>query len=122
MEWTIGSTAAQSILRARGRLGTARPIVRFILAFSVLLMNGWPVLQAPRFDVSAQPLSIELEELFRLGDDEEGVLFGAIAQIASDHAGKLYVVDRHNPVVQVFSDAGELISTFGGRGKDLASS
>ncbi len=116
-DWTIGSPAAQSILRVRGRLGTARPILRFILAFSVLLMNGWPVLQAPRFDVSAQPLSIELEELFRLGDDEEGVLFGNITQIACDHAGKLYVVDRQNPVVQVFSDAGEPISTFGGQGQ-----
>ena len=67
-------------------------------------------------DASAQPSSIELEELFRLGEDEDGVLFGRIAQIASDAAGRIYVADYQNPVVQVFSDAGELESTFGGEG------
>ncbi len=110
------SPAMEPAPRTQGRLACFSSTIRFVSVFGVLVTQGLLGLLAIDIDASAQPSSIELEELFRLGDDEEGVLFGGIAQIASDAAGRIYVVDFKNPVMQVFSDAGELVSAFGGKG------
>jgi hypothetical protein len=51
---------------------------------------------------SGGAVEIELEELWRVGGDDEDVLFGVIAQLVVDDAGDVYLLDGQLSEVQVF--------------------
>ncbi len=99
----------------RWRAVDVRSFARYIVGVSALIVPG--LFAALHIDATAQPVSIALEEVFRLGEDDGDVFFGHIADIALDAAGRIYVTDPQSPVVQVFSETGKLISTLGGRGE-----
>jgi hypothetical protein len=64
----------------------------------------------------AQP-TLKLERSWSLGDDEEDVLFGVIADVARGKDGKTYVLDQQLGVVHVVSERGVVLQTFGGIGE-----
>jgi hypothetical protein len=66
---------------------------------------------------SGGAVEIELEELWRVGGDDEDVLFGVIAQLVVDDAGDVYLLDGQLSEVQVFSRDGEWLRTLGREGE-----
>lgn len=68
-------------------------------------------------DARAQPASLAVEEVFRIGEEDDDLVFGNVASIASDASGRIYVTDFQSPVVRVFSRTGALIATIGGPGE-----
>ncbi len=64
------------------------------------------------------PEAFSLEEDLAIGGDEaEDYLFATITSIAVDDEGTIFVLDRRDRNVKVFSGDGELITTFGRRGQ-----
>jgi hypothetical protein len=61
--------------------------------------------------------TLELEELWRVGDDDEELLLGMIGQVLQDEAGNIYVLDRRLSEVLVFSAAGEYLRTVSREGE-----
>lgn len=61
---------------------------------------------------------IEYAEILRLGEGANGdsILFGSISAIAVDGAGRIFVGERQDPKVYVFSDEGKHLTTIGTRG------
>lgn len=74
-----------------------------------------PVLQNP-----AEPLggtrTVELTERWRIGAEEEDLLLGVVADVITDQAGNLYLLDRQLCEVQILSPLGEYIRTVGREG------
>jgi len=66
---------------------------------------------------SGGDLDIDLEELWRVGGEDEEVLFGVIAQLVEDDAGNIYLLDGQLSEVQVFSRDGEWLRTIGREGE-----
>ncbi len=64
-------------------------------------------------------LSIELEELWRIGgwSEEEGEFFGYIAGLVAGDDGKVYLLDLQLYEVKVFSPAGRYLHTLGRAGE-----
>ncbi len=61
---------------------------------------------------------VPLEPLWRVGGlDDEEVLFGVISQLVHDDDGNLYVLDRQLSEIQIFSPAGEYLTTIGRAGE-----
>ncbi len=62
--------------------------------------------------------SIEMAEFLRLGEGDNGdsILFGSISSIAVDGAGRIFVGERQDPKVYVYSDEGKHLTTIGSRG------
>ena len=85
--------------------------------FALLLVSALVCLPAALMSASAQPAAIAMEELWRIGDEKDEVLFGHLAQVSADGDGRIYVADSQEPVIRVFSDTGMLITTVGGPGE-----
>ena len=66
---------------------------------------------------SGGEVEIELEELWRVGGEDEDVLFGVISQLVVDDAGNVYLLDGQLSEVQVFSPEGEWLRTIGREGE-----
>ncbi|MBU2502156.1 6-bladed beta-propeller [bacterium] len=60
---------------------------------------------------------LDLRELWRLGEDDEEVFFGVIAQMLHDDEGNIYLLDGQLSEIQVFDAAGEYLRTIGRRGE-----
>ena len=91
--------------------------LHFLAALSVLVTQGLLGLASSPVDASAQAPSIVLEEVWRLGEEGDDLLFGEVYDIASDAAGRIYVADDQNSVVHVLSASGSPITTVGGPGE-----
>jgi hypothetical protein len=61
--------------------------------------------------------TIELEELWRAGGNDEDVLFGLITQVISDAEGNVYLLDTQLSEVPVFSPDGEVLRTLSRQGE-----
>ncbi len=58
-----------------------------------------------------------LEEMWRVGGDEEGIFFGLIAQALVDDDNNVYLLDSQLLQVEVFSAEGEHLRTVGRQGE-----
>ncbi len=67
--------------------------------------------RAPRTQV------VRLQELWRIGEDEEGVVFGAIGAMLVDRDGRVYVTDMQARQISVFSPDGEFLRHLGREGE-----
>ncbi|MCK4414503.1 MAG: hypothetical protein KAY32_13265 [Candidatus Eisenbacteria sp.] len=112
----------------RNRCGDSRGMLR--LAES-LLLTGLLVCgglapgasaegQAPHIPNPAQPLQgtdeITLEELWRIGGEDDELFFGVVSQILADSLGNLYLLDSQLSEVQVYSPGGEHLRTLSREG------
>ncbi|MCK4774027.1 MAG: 6-bladed beta-propeller [Candidatus Krumholzibacteria bacterium] len=61
--------------------------------------------------------TISVEELWRVGGDDEDVLFGVITSIVVDSDGLVYLLDAQINVVHVFSPDGEFLREIGHEGE-----
>jgi hypothetical protein len=66
-----------------------------------------------------EPLALTLKELWRIGGDTESEdeFFGVINQVATDHDGNVYVLDRQLSEVKVYSPDGAYLKTIGREGE-----
>lgn len=58
-----------------------------------------------------------LKELWRVGNEEDDFFFGRIVDVASDAAGRSYVLDYQQQETYVFDRAGKFLGLRGGRGE-----
>ncbi len=61
--------------------------------------------------------TLELEELWSRGGDDDEVLFGVVSQLVEDDAGNVYLLDGQLSEIQVFSPEGEWLRTVGREGE-----
>lgn len=62
-------------------------------------------------------VTLELEELWRRGGDDDEVLFGVVSQLVEDGDGNVYLLDGQLSEIQVFSPDGEFLRTVGREGE-----
>ncbi len=61
--------------------------------------------------------TIELKELWRVGGEDDEVLFGVITDIIADEKGNFYLLDSQLTEIQVYSEDGEFQRTIGREGE-----
>jgi len=61
--------------------------------------------------------SVELNELWRLGGEDEDILFGVIAEFLHDDDGNIYLLDSQLSEIQVFDRDGTWLRTVGREGE-----
>jgi hypothetical protein len=64
-----------------------------------------------------EPMTIELEEVYRLGGWSEDQFFGVITGILEDEEGNVYLLDSQLKEIQVYDSAGSLVRTIGREGE-----
>ena len=94
-------------------------VIRWVMGYT-LLASGLDAYGMTRIFKSGSqdvPL-IEYAEILRLGEGTNGdsILFGSISAIAVDGAGHIFVGERQDPKVYVYSDEGKHLTTIGRRG------
>jgi len=60
--------------------------------------------------------TVELEEQWRIGGDDEDVLLGIVTRVLVDDANNIYLLDQQLSEVQVFSPTGDHVKTLGRQG------
>ncbi len=60
---------------------------------------------------------VELEELWRIGGDDDEVLFGVITDVIADRDGNFYLLDAQLNEIQVYAPDGEHLRTIGRAGE-----
>jgi len=62
-------------------------------------------------------VDVQLEELWRVGGDDDDLILGLVTQVRQDRNGDLYVMDAQLSCVHVFSEDGEYLRTIFGEGE-----
>ncbi len=65
----------------------------------------------------AKPEVIELEEVWRVGGEDDDVLFGVVTDVITDSDGNFYLLDSQLSEIQVYSPDGEHLRTIGREGE-----
>jgi hypothetical protein len=55
--------------------------------------------------------TVRLEELWRVGGDDDAIFFGLITKVLADELGNIYILDSQLAEVQVYSPGGEHLGT-----------
>ncbi len=63
------------------------------------------------------PETVKLKELWRIGGEDDEVLFGVVSDIISDREGNFYLLDAQLSEVQVYAPDGEHLRTIGREGE-----
>ena len=66
---------------------------------------------------AAGEVTLEVEELWRVGGADEDILFGVISELLTDEDGNVYLLDGQLQEIQVFSPGGEWLRTIGRAGE-----
>lgn len=84
-------------------------------AGEVTLVDGIPhILNSDRPPQGVQTL--ELEELWRVGGEDDDVFFGLIGKVCCDEQGNIYILDSQVCQVYVYAPDGRLLRTLFGEG------
>ncbi|MBU8869960.1 MAG: hypothetical protein KOO60_03685 [Gemmatimonadales bacterium] len=88
-----------------------------LLYLAILMMGAGPAVgddvrriyngATPRDGVQA----MVLEELWRVGNEGDGIFFGRVPRVDTDHQGNIYILDSQLCQVHVYSPAGNLLRT-----------
>ena len=97
----------------------SRALKAVIAGFVVVLPAAYPG-AGPRSAVQDGPSAIRLVESLRIGDEAagDGVVFGDIGGlVAVDSEGRIFVGERQDPQIYVFTPEGDLIRSLGEKGQ-----
>ena len=64
-----------------------------------------------------EEMTVTLKELWRVGGDDEEILFGVISQLLHDDDGNVYALDSQLSEIRVFSASGQLLRSIGREGE-----
>jgi len=64
-----------------------------------------------------RPTTIELEEVWRIGGEDDEEIFGVITDIMADNDGNFYLLDAQLNEIKVYSEDGEYLRTIGREGE-----
>ena len=64
-----------------------------------------------------KPVTIEMDEAWRIGGEDDEEIFGVITDITSDGQGNFYLLDSQLSEIKVYSADGEYIRTIGREGE-----
>lgn len=87
---------------------------RFWIAFLIVFNLGFPVNSGNASEVPVQ--KYRMEELWRVGVEDDDILFGEVEDLLIDDDGTVYVLDSQLADVKVFSVGGEYLRTIGREG------
>jgi hypothetical protein len=79
-------------------------------AGEVVTVDGIPHIQNTSIP-SGGHRTVQLEELWRIGGEDDDVFFGLITQVLNDEDGNIYILDSQLCDVQVYSPDGEHLKT-----------
>lgn len=65
----------------------------------------------------SKPVTIEMEEAWRIGGEDDEEIFGVITDIMVDDQGSFYMLDSQLNEIKVYSDDGEYLRTIGREGE-----
>lgn len=85
------------------------------LTLAILLL-ALPCLGVENSNPAHPPLTLGLEELWRVGGDDGALLFGAVAETATDDAGNVYLLDSQLCRVVVIAPDGTHLRTLSREG------
>jgi hypothetical protein len=68
-------------------------------------------------DGSEKPVSLEPEEMWRIGGEDDEEIFGVITDIIADDEGNFYLLDAQLSEIKVYSEDGEYLRTIGREGE-----
>ena len=108
-------------LRTRGAGPNASRVASagWVLAVTLLICGADAYGMTCSIERGSQDLpGIEVVEFMRLGEEANGdsILFGSISAIAVGGTGRVFVGERQDPKVYVFSEEGRLLTALGSRG------
>ena len=89
------------------------------LALMLLLATALTASEAPTLrnaEPLEPPVTLELEELWRAGGEDEGVMFGTPVEAIADEQGNVLVADQQLCQVYVFDQSGEMTHTLSREG------
>jgi hypothetical protein len=79
-------------------------------------VDGQTVVRNPATPTAGEA-TLQLDELWRVGDDESDVLLGVVSELLVDDAGNVYVLDNQLSEIQVLGPDGEWLRTIGREGE-----
>ncbi len=82
---------------------------------SIMEEDGWPVIMNPATPMEGEEV-IRPEQKWRIGGDEEDVIFGLIEDALVDKEGRVYLLDTVLNTVYLMGPDGEIIGNLGGEG------
>ncbi|MBU8869504.1 MAG: 6-bladed beta-propeller [Gemmatimonadales bacterium] len=86
------------------------------VAADELLVDG--VVHVRNGETPSEGIStIELQEMWRVGDEDDEHIFGVISDVLADDDGNLYLLDMQLSQVSVYSPDGEFLRTISRRGE-----
>jgi len=96
-------------------LNSIRAVVFFHFALMIAGVNHAAGGEVPLVRNGATPRdgtqTVELEELWRVGDDAEGIFFGRVPRVDTDQWGNIYILDAQLCQVHIYSPAGDHLRT-----------
>lgn len=99
---------------------TGRLSVTLATTMVCLSMVGTSIASPPRVGNPAKSPRLQvvhLDELWRIGEDDEDLIFGSIGGMITDRDGRLYVPDLQARQISVFSPDGEFLRHLGREGE-----
>lgn len=77
--------------------------------------DGWPVTTNPSTPMESDQV-IQPQQMWRIGGDDEDVLFGLIDDALVDEQGNTFLLDSVLSTIYVVNPAGEIVRSVGGEG------
>lgn len=68
-------------------------------------------------DSQEKPVTLEAEEVWRIGGEDDEEIFGVITDIIADDEGNFYLLDAQLSEIKVYSEDGEYLRTIGREGE-----
>jgi hypothetical protein len=95
-----------------------------VLSVAVVQAAGWKEVEKdgvlhvvnPK-DGSEKPVTLEPEEMWRIGGEDDDEIFGVITDIIADDDGNFYLLDAQLSEIKVYSGDGEYLRTIGREGE-----
>jgi len=106
--------------------GLALPAMLALAAASLPAQAAWQGKTAVKDGVTqimnpaesmAKPETVELAELWRVGGDDDDVLFGVVTDVIADRDGNFYLLDAQLNEIQVYAPDGKHLRTIGRAGE-----